>query len=155
VVPRREHRARQARQRIASRQKPARKFIVVLTHPTETIKLSSGVTVSHLFRSVTTACIAIISSIPLPFCTLCPWPGCRAPRPRLPASLSGHVRAPGRVKRQHSKVAVPSLRGGGINAATRSRNSLALSRSSVYFASLSIFNASSTCLVACICELNT
>ena len=42
-------------------------------------------------------------------CAHCLWPGCLAPRPRLPASICRHQRPPRRVRRQHAKVAVPML----------------------------------------------
>ena len=39
---------------------------MMFNQPTESVKLRSGVTISHLFRSIITACIAIRSSMPLP-----------------------------------------------------------------------------------------
>jgi len=42
-------------------------------------------------------------------CAHCLWPGCLTPRPRTPASICRHQRAPGRVRRQHPEVAVPML----------------------------------------------
>ncbi len=42
-------------------------------------------------------------------CAHCLWPGCLTPRPQLPASLRHQQRPPRRVRRQHSKVAVPML----------------------------------------------
>ena len=64
-------------------------------------------------------------------CAHCLWPGRLAPGHQLPANLHRHQRAPRRVRRQHPKVEVPFLRGSGSNAATRSKHSLALSRSSI------------------------
>ena len=50
----------------------------------------------------------VLSAWP-PICAHYLWQRCLAPRPGLPASLRRHLRAPRRVRHQHSKVAVPML----------------------------------------------
>ena len=61
----------------------------------------------------------------------CRWPGCLTPRPRLPASLRHNLRTPRRVRRQHIEVAVLMLARRWYQCRNPTRNSLALSRSSV------------------------
>ena len=66
---------------------------------------------SQLLQSSSPAAVSAPGVLPAwpKICEHCLWPGCLTPCPRLPASLRHHLRAPRRVRRQHTEIAVPML----------------------------------------------